>query len=187
VTKTRQFWYKRINTLTKAYYICSPEDELDNYTVDELEQWTLRRARALDNCTSSGKPHFRKRTVDLRPTGLSRLRSSNFILIPGGRWLLIRHPSAVMYYMDLDCPEPTPRVLFDPHEIDDQIREPQSVTFATWIDKASPRLSFRLAFLVHTKGMFNFPRFPANSNMSQMYTGHTQFESIWQAIVWAPP
>jgi hypothetical protein len=152
VTKIRQFWHNRINTLTQAHYICPPEDELDNYTVNELEQWTLRRARALDVCTGSRKPQFRKRTVDLRPAALSRL--SNFILIPGGRWLLIRHPSAVVYYMDLDSPEPILHTLFDPHEIDNQIGESKSTIFTTWIDKASPRLSFRLAFLIHTKGTF---------------------------------
>jgi hypothetical protein len=150
--------------------------------VNELEQWTLRRARALDVCTGTRKPHFRKRTVDLRSAGLSGLWPSDFILIPGGRWLLIRHPSAVVYYMDLDCHEPTLRILFDPHEIDNQIREPESATFATWIDRASPRLSFRLAFLVHTKGGFTFPPFRANSNVTQMYSEHTQVKSIWQAM-----
>jgi hypothetical protein len=155
VTKTRQFWYNRINTLIQAHYICSPEDELDKYTVDELEKWALRRARALDVYTSSRKPHFHKRTVGLPSEGLSRLHSSDFILIPGGRWLLICHP-AIVYYMDLDFPEPTLHTLFDPHDIDDQIRDPQSAAFATWIDKAAPRLSFRLAFLVHTKGVLEF-------------------------------
>jgi hypothetical protein len=145
--------------------------------VNELEQWTLRRARALDVSTGSRKPRFRKRTVELRSAGLPRLQS-DFILIPGGRWLLIRHPSAVVYYMDLDSSEPTLRTLFDPHEIDSQIREPQSAIFTTWIDRASPRLSLRLAFLVHTKGMSTFPPFRANSSVAQMYSEHTRVKSI---------
>jgi hypothetical protein len=66
VTKMRQFWHNRINTLIQAHYICPPEDELDSYAVNELEQWTLRRACVLDVCTSSRKPRFRKRTVGLR-------------------------------------------------------------------------------------------------------------------------
>jgi len=173
--------------LTKAHYICPPEDELDNYTVNELERWTLRRVHALDVFTGSRKPHFCKRTVEIQSAGLSGLRSSHFKLIRGGRWLLIRHPSAVVYYMDLDSPKPTLRTLFDPHEIDNRIREPESVTFTTWIDKASPRLSFRLALLVRTKGMSALPLFRADSNVVQMYSEHTQVKSIWQTMVWTPP
>jgi hypothetical protein len=56
--------------------------------------------------------------------------------------------------MDLDCPEPTLHTLFDPLEIDSQIRELKSGALTIWIDKASLRLSFRLALLVHTKGTF---------------------------------
>jgi hypothetical protein len=133
-----------------------PEDELDNYTVDELENWTLRRSRALDVFFNSEQPRFRKRTLDLQPKGPCGRNPWNFQLIPGGRWLLLSYPlSVVLYFLDLDSVNPTLRLLFDPKEIDDQIREPNRASLGLWIDRGSSRLSFRIAFRIKAKGMFN--------------------------------
>lgn len=157
MTKTRQIWCYCIDKLVKARHVSLPEDELDNYTVDELEQWALRRSRVLHvffNSTSE-QPRFRKMALNLQHTVPVSLHQWNFKLIPGGRWLLILCPSAIVYFLDLDCVHPTPRILFDPKEFTDDIHEPKSIKYGIWMDRKAPRLSFWLALLVKTERMFD--------------------------------
>ncbi|EKM77201.1 hypothetical protein AGABI1DRAFT_130618 [Agaricus bisporus var. burnettii JB137-S8] len=152
VTKTRQFWYSRVSQLIETRYVCPPEENVDEYNVDELERWVRRRSRPRDVFAShSQQPSFHERTLDLQPLGLSNLEFWDFKLVPGGRWLLIYHPSVAMHFIDLDSPNPSPRLLFDPRKIDGEICKPKMVVFSIWIDKGAPRLSFRLAFVIFTK------------------------------------
>ncbi|KAF7761230.1 hypothetical protein Agabi119p4_10639 [Agaricus bisporus var. burnettii] len=155
VTKTRQFWYNRVNQLIKTHYVCPPEESLDEYNVDELERWVTRRCRSRDVFTNHSQPSFRKRTLDQQkpPRPSDRLQHWDFIFIPGGRWLLTTQHPANVYFVDLDSPQPLSRLLFDPREIDDAICEALTVKSKIWIDRGAPRLSFRLALVVFTKDL----------------------------------
>ncbi|KAF7760893.1 hypothetical protein Agabi119p4_10302 [Agaricus bisporus var. burnettii] len=155
VTKTRQFWYNRVSQLIETRYMCPPEENLDEYNIDELERWVMRRCHSRDVFTSRSKPNFRERTLELQSLGLSGPDFRGSKLIPGGRWLLILHTSLVkpMRYLDLDCSNPTPRLLFDPREIDNTIRVMKYAKFKIWIDREAPRLSFRLAIVIFTQDL----------------------------------
>lgn len=129
-----------------------PEKELAEYSIDELERWVLRRSRVQDVWAGSIRPRFLSRVIDphpARPYPKMPWRK----LVPGGRWLLIGYPSAVVHVLDLDDTNPAPRVLYDPREFD---REPpkQSVDtdYAFWIDRSKPSLSFRVAACIRGEG-----------------------------------
>ncbi|KAF7761249.1 hypothetical protein Agabi119p4_10658 [Agaricus bisporus var. burnettii] len=153
VTKTRQFWYNRVSQLIETRYVCPPEENLDEYNIAELERWVMRRCRSREVFANHSQPSFHERTLEFHCLGLSGPEFWGSKLIPGGRWLLITHPSLAKptRFLDLDSPNPTPHLLFDPREIDDAIREVRTVKFKIWMDRGAPRLSFRLALVVFAK------------------------------------
>ncbi|KAF9450192.1 hypothetical protein P691DRAFT_758362 [Macrolepiota fuliginosa MF-IS2] len=138
LTKLRQVWYNIITQLEKTYKISSLEEEIDDYTTEELEHWALRRSCTQEVWARSKPPHPRTRVVDP---------------YPGGRWFLIGNSFALMYVHDLDAAQPEPRLLFDPNEFDEEEAwDGPTVEYCLWIDESKPRLSFRIAGSVMTGG-----------------------------------
>lgn len=142
-----------------------PEEGLDEYTVDELERWTLRRYQAQDVWMGSRQPRFRSRVIDPRLTKKSSFSPSYREIVPGGRWLLIAYPSAAMYVIDLDDTNPVPRVLCDPKTFDQELSRQKAadVDYAFWIDRSKPRLSLRIAGCIAGEG---------NQPSSTMFQAH---------------
>jgi hypothetical protein len=144
---TRQFWYHRIHRLCKEHLVSPPEEELEEYTIAELEKWTLRRIRA--RCNLPTKLQRRSRNVDTSPD-----TSYHSLLIPGGRWLLAFRFDGFVYSFDLDSNYLNRYTLFDPSQVGPLTRN-FGITYpgkCVWIDHKAPRLSFRFAVAFNVNG-----------------------------------
>ncbi len=129
--KSRHFWYNLQKDL-QASSVCRPEDILENYTVTELENWTLSRlrARSLWKATSALSFRFCKVPPDTA-------FGTEFIFLPGGRWLLPIHMTRVSA-IDLDAPQLEEKPLIC---IAGQYRS----KYCYWVDDSRPQSSFRVA------------------------------------------
>ncbi|XP_006463778.1 hypothetical protein AGABI2DRAFT_120584 [Agaricus bisporus var. bisporus H97] len=137
VTMTRQFWYDRIHRLCEEHVVAPPEEELEEYTIAELEQWSMRRIRA--RSTSPVKLYLRSREEFPLVTAYD-----NTLFVPGGRWLLKIRANSHVYFSDLDSSDLEERPLLNPRNIDP--RTSHCRVFGNsilWIDHKAPRLSFR--------------------------------------------
>ncbi|XP_006462424.1 hypothetical protein AGABI2DRAFT_179169, partial [Agaricus bisporus var. bisporus H97] len=138
VTMARQFWYDRIHRLCKEQVVYPPEEELEEYSIAELEQWTMRRIRA--RSTSPVKIQLRSQDLPMP------LFFGKTFLSPGGRWLIKPHYDLRVYFVDLDSSNLELHLLLDPKKDDPRISSNhQGLGFGTriWIDHKAPRLSFR--------------------------------------------
>jgi hypothetical protein len=144
VIMTRQFWYNRIHRLCKEHLVSPPEEELEEYTIAELEQWTLRRIWA--RSTLPTRLRLRSRNTE------ALFMSNTMEFVPGGRWLLVAHGDLRVYFFDLDSNDLEQHLLFDPGHIDSHISNCCTLGNHIWIDHKAPRLSFRCAICLLESG-----------------------------------
>ncbi|EKM79159.1 hypothetical protein AGABI1DRAFT_128322 [Agaricus bisporus var. burnettii JB137-S8] len=134
VIMTRQFWYNRIHRLCEEHVVSPPEEELKEYSIVQLEKWTMRRIRA--RSTFPVKLQLRSQ---YRPIlGFY----GDIFLVPGGRWLLNFHQDLRVYFVDLDSSNLQLDLLLEARMIDPRVSQYQFNGNRIWIDHNAPRLSF---------------------------------------------
>ncbi|EKM79131.1 hypothetical protein AGABI1DRAFT_128294 [Agaricus bisporus var. burnettii JB137-S8] len=130
VTISRQFWYNRIHRLCQEHVVSPPEEELEDYSIAELEHWTMRRIRARNTCPAE----IQIRTQDVY--------GGDTLLVPGGRWLLSPYDDRI-YFVDLDSNNLRMRQLFVPKICVPFTWFRKKIGHRIWLDHKAPRLSFR--------------------------------------------
>lgn len=152
-TRSRQLWYEVLAKLEEDYHLNPPEEELNNYTIEELEHWISVRSRAQGMWAGSIQPRSQKRPIVPHPDSKHPC-AKYWKILPGGRWLLTAHTQALMIYMlDLDSTDPQPRLLFDARDLDQRTDGGHhKVNHFIWIDRSKPRLSFRIAGVFGDRG-----------------------------------
>lgn len=141
ISKLLLVWHSQYHQYVASHkYPPRIEDTLEAYSSTELEQWTLTRRSA----DLSWQHH------NATPTRIRRIKSESiahaiedFLILPGGRWLLLGDQKGTVIYYDLDLPDMPERFLIkpeDPH-FQQRIRH-----FRVSIDEREPRLTFILAF-----------------------------------------
>ncbi|XP_006455440.1 hypothetical protein AGABI2DRAFT_121372 [Agaricus bisporus var. bisporus H97] len=127
-----------------SHGVPAPEEEIDAYTVEELEKWVFRRNRAQALWAGISKNRFRTRIVNLPDYPINS--SCYCKLIPGGRWLLVGYSNATMYVIDLeDATSLTSHLLCDPGEFYKNLCETGNITYNFWVNPSKSRLSLRIA------------------------------------------
>ncbi|KAF7762292.1 hypothetical protein Agabi119p4_8885 [Agaricus bisporus var. burnettii] len=142
-SKSRHLWCQIINRLQMSHGVPAPEDEIDAYTVEELEKWGFRRNRAQALWAGISKNRFRTRIVNLPDCPINS--SCYCKLIPGVRWLLVGYSNATMYIIDLEDVSLTSHLLCDPGEFYKKLCETGNITYNFWVNPSKSRLSLRIA------------------------------------------
>lgn len=143
---TRQFWYHRIHELCEEKVASPPEEELEKYTIAELEQWAMRRIRARSTSLVTLQLHS-------RTDPMTEDNYVDMLLVPGGRWLLKIRRDLRVYFVNLDSSNLEQHLLLDSSNTDPRISQYGSVKLNhIWIDRKAPRLSFRLEGSFHNEG-----------------------------------
>lgn len=147
---TRQFWYNCIHRLCKEHFVSAPEEELEEYTITELERWVLRRIPVRSDVPTKLKIRY----LLGGPNITLRDMTKRTLLIPGGRWLLVNcwRDSFVVYFFDLDSSDLKLHQLLNPRDVNPCITNHSVAREYVWIDREAPRLSFRFAGYVAHRG-----------------------------------
>lgn len=138
VTKARQIWSKFIDDLVRDHKITPPEEEIESYTVEELEKWAATRNRAKDLRQGQRQLRFRSRILEEDGERIDWVGRGQ--ILPGGRWLLASH-NRYMYFYDLGAPLLESQVL-----LNSETMEEATVEYCVpWVDRSKERLTFFVA------------------------------------------
>lgn len=139
ILKSRPIWVRFVHKTQSQPHISKMEEPLEDYTTQELKDWTVRRHKARQCYRSVSRVttrHYIPGTDDAEAS----------VLLPGGRWLLFasaKYPGNICY-ADCDALRPEAQSLIVLEDVTpDRIR----TQFVIWRDTKSPRLTLRVAIL----------------------------------------
>lgn len=140
-TVSQRVWLHFARELYSGPQSPQQEEPLQDYTLDELRDWVLRRYQAEQVLNAPSGQDIRMRTVNCP---LFRPR-----VLPGGRWFLSCTQLGEIIAVDMDSPEMVPKVLIRVEQCIEgtDILDPPD-WFTVWVDPHESRLTFKIA-LIH--------------------------------------
>lgn len=144
ITRSRHLWSRVISRLQLEHGLVPPEEGISNYSIEQLENWTLRRSTAHTVLESQqpAEPHIRR--LDLRTQDIDDFVVPVPYLLPGGQWFLLAHSTSRMLVYDLDSVDPARKYLFNPLDFDEKLAS-EYVRYTFWFDYSSPCFTFYVA------------------------------------------